>query len=135
MDYLHRAGQQAVECSAYAEAVSHLTTALDLLTALPESHERSQQELPVQMTLGMALRASKGANALEVERLYTRARELCEQVGEPPQLFRVLWGFWIMYNQRGDHQTMRALGEQLLSLAQRLEDPDFLIVVPPAWRG
>ena len=60
VDYLHRAGQQAVERSAYAEAVSHLTTALDLLTTLPESRERSQQELVVQMTLGLALRATKG---------------------------------------------------------------------------
>jgi predicted ATPase/class 3 adenylate cyclase len=127
IDYLYRAGQQAVERSAYVEATSHLTTALDLLTALPESHERSQQELTVQMTLGMALRATKGSRAPEVERLYTRARELCERVGEPPQLFRVLWGFWMMYNQRGDHQTMRALGEQLLSLAQRLQDPDLLL--------
>ena len=98
VDYLHRAGQQAVERSAYAEAVSHLTTALDLLTALPETRERSQQELAVQMTLGMALRATKGRAAPEVEQLYTRARELCERVGEPPQLFRVLWGFWLMYN-------------------------------------
>ena len=127
VDYLQRAGQQAVERSAYAEAISHLTTALDLLTALPETRERSQQELAVQMTLGMALRATRGGGAPEVERLYTRARELCEQVGEPPQLFRVLWGFWLMYNSRGDYQTMRALGEQLLSLAQRLEDPDLLL--------
>ena len=58
MDYLHRAGQQAVERSAYAEAISHLTTALDLLT-LPETRERSQQELVVQMTLGTALRATR----------------------------------------------------------------------------
>ena len=47
VDYLQRAGLQAVERSAYAEAVSHLTTALDLLTALPETHQRSQQELGV----------------------------------------------------------------------------------------
>jgi predicted ATPase/class 3 adenylate cyclase len=127
VDYLHRAGHQAVERSAYAEAVSHLTTALDLLAALPETRERSQQELVVQMTLGPALRAIKGSSAPEVERLNTRARELCEQVGEPPQLFRVLWGFWLMYNARGDHQTMRALGEQLLRMAQRLADPDLLL--------
>ena len=92
VDYLHRAGQQAVERSAYAEAASHLTAALDFLTTLPESRTRSQQELGVQMTLGMALRATKGEGASEVECLYTRARELCEQVGEPPQLFHVLWG-------------------------------------------
>ncbi len=127
VDYLHRAGHQAVERSAYTEAISHLTTALDLLTVLPETRERSQQELTVQMTLGMALRATKGNGAPEVERLNTRARELCERVGEPPQLFRVLWGFWLMSNGRGDYQTMRAVGEQLLSLAQRLEDPDLLL--------
>jgi predicted ATPase len=127
VDYLHRAGQQAVERSAYAEAVSHLTAALDLLAALPETRERSQQELAVQMTLGIALRAIKGGSAPALERLNTRARELCEQVGEPPQLFRVLWGFWLMYNARGDSQTMRTLGEQLLSLAQRLKDPDLLL--------
>ena len=127
IDYLQRAGQQAVERSAYAEAVSHMTAALDLLATLPESHERSQQELVVQMTLGMALGATKGLAAPEVERLYTRARELCEQVGEPPQLFRVLWGLWRVYYQRGEYQTMRVLGEQLLSLAQRLQDPDLLL--------
>ena len=92
--YWQRAGQQAVECSAYAEAVSNLTTALHLLTTLPESRERSQQELVVQMTLGAALKATMGQATPEVERLYTRARALCEQVGEPPQLFRVLWGLW-----------------------------------------
>jgi predicted ATPase len=62
-----------------------------------------------------------------VERLYTRARELCEQVGEPWQLFRVLWGLWEVYFQRGVYQMMRALGEQLLSLAERLHDSDLLL--------
>jgi predicted ATPase/class 3 adenylate cyclase len=127
VDYLHRAGQQAVERSAYAEAISHLTAAVELLTALPESRVRSQQELGVQMALGLALKATKGDGAPEVERLYTRARALCEQVGDPPQLFRVLLGLWGVYNGRGDEQTRRALGEQLLSLAQRLQDPDLLL--------
>jgi DNA-binding winged helix-turn-helix (wHTH) protein len=54
VDYLQRSGLQAVERSAYAEAVSHLTTALDLLLALPETRQRSQLELGVQMTLGIA---------------------------------------------------------------------------------
>ncbi|MGH8066726.1 MAG: AAA family ATPase [Candidatus Entotheonellia bacterium] len=127
VEYLSLAGQQAVRRSAYAEAISHLTAAFDLLTTQPETRERSQQELVVQMTLGMALLASKSGSAPEVEQLYIRARALCERVGEPPQLFRVLWGLWLIYNARGDYQTMRALGEQLLSLAQRLEAPDLLL--------
>jgi predicted ATPase len=127
IDYLHRAGQQAVERSAYADAISHLTAALDLLTALPESRERSQQELGVQMTLGTVLRVTKGQAAPEVERLYTRARELCEQVGESQQLFRMLLGLWHAHGTRGEYRTRRALGEQLLSLAQHLHDPDLLL--------
>ena len=53
--YWQRAGQQAVERSAYAEAVSTLTTALDLLTTLPESRERSQQELAMQIDPGFGV--------------------------------------------------------------------------------
>jgi class 3 adenylate cyclase/predicted ATPase len=127
IDYLHRAGQQAVERSAYADAISHLITALDLLTTLPESRTRHQQELGVQMTLGPALVATKGTDVPEVERLYTRAHALCEQVGEPRQLFRVLWGLWIVYSARGAHQTQRALAEQILHLAQRLHDTALLL--------
>jgi predicted ATPase len=93
IDYLYRAGQQAVERSAYTEAISHLTTALDLLSTRPETHERSHQELTVQMTLGIALRAIKGSRAPEVERLYTRARELCERVGGTAAAFPHAVGF------------------------------------------
>src|SRR5712692_9002424 len=45
VEYLHLAGQQAVQRSAHAEAITHLTTALELLTALPDMPERAQQEL------------------------------------------------------------------------------------------
>jgi predicted ATPase len=125
--YWQRAGERALAHSAYQEAVSHLTTALTLLTTLPESRERSQQELTIQMTLGIALWATKGGNAPEVEQLYIRARVLCEQVGESHQLFRILWGLWRAYSNRGDYQTMQALGEQLLDLAQHQHDPDLLL--------
>src|SRR5262245_25962043 len=111
--YLNLSGQWAVRRSAYAEAVNHLTAAADLLTTLPETRKRTQQELVVQMTLGMALRGIKGSNTPEVEQCYLCACTLCEQVGEPPQLFHILWGLWMIYNQRGDAQTMRTMAEQL----------------------
>src|ERR1043166_8685491 len=46
IEYLHLAGQQAVQRSAHAEAINHLTTALELLQTLPDTPERAQQELP-----------------------------------------------------------------------------------------
>src|SRR5262249_51678144 len=56
MEYLYLAGQQAVQRSAHAEALSHFTTALELLQTLPDTLERAQQELRLQSTLGRLLR-------------------------------------------------------------------------------
>jgi class 3 adenylate cyclase/predicted ATPase len=126
VEYLHRAGQQAVQRSANAEAIGHLTTALESLKTLPDTPERTQQELDLQTTLGPAWMATKGYAAPEVEKTYTRARELCQQIGETPQLFRVLRGLCTFYLNRGEFQTVRELGEQLLRLAQRVQDPALL---------
>ncbi len=60
MEYLGLAGQQAVQRSAYAEAISHLTTALELLKTLPDTPERARQELTLQIALGVLLQATKG---------------------------------------------------------------------------
>jgi hypothetical protein len=61
-----------------------------------------------------------------VERIYTQARELCESLGETPQLFPVLWGLARIYDQR-DLNMGREVGEQLLNLAQRAQEPALLL--------
>jgi len=53
---------------------------------LPDTPDRAQQELTLQVALGGPLAATKGYAAPEVEETYTRARDLCRQVGETPQL-------------------------------------------------
>src|SRR5262249_41781443 len=55
VQYRQLAGQQAVQRSAYAEAVSHLTTALELLKTLPDTVERAERELSLQIMLGRAV--------------------------------------------------------------------------------
>jgi predicted ATPase len=62
-----------------------------------------------------------------VEKAYARARELCRQVGETPQLFHVLLGLWAFYLVRAEYKTARALGEQLFTLAQSTQDPVLLV--------
>src|SRR5262249_50339820 len=121
--YWQRAGQQASQRSANAEAVQHLTKGLALLAMLPETPERARQELDLQTTLGPALINTKGQAAPEVLHAYARARELCQQVGETPQLFQVLRGLWYFYLHRVELQTARELGEHLLTLAQQVGDP------------
>jgi len=117
----------AIRRSAHVEAISNFTTALDLLTALQDSPERTQQELDMQIVIGPALIATKGWGAPEVRQAYTRARELCEQVGDTPQLFQVLTGLRSFYQLRADYQTAHELGQELLTLAQRQDDPAHLL--------
>jgi hypothetical protein len=71
----------------------------------------------LQMALGAPLMATKGIAAPEVEQVYTRARELCRQVGETPQLLPVLAGLCRVYNNRAEFQTVCEIGEQFLKLA------------------
>jgi class 3 adenylate cyclase len=85
--YWRRAGQRAIERSAYVEAISHLTHGLEVLKALPETPERTLQELDWQMALGFSLVATKDYAVVEVEQAFARARELCQQVWATPRLF------------------------------------------------
>jgi adenylate cyclase len=71
--------------------------------------------------------ATKGWAAPEVEQAYARARELCQQVGETPQLFSALLGFIAFYLMRAEYKTARELVEQCLSLAQRGHSPTRLM--------
>ena len=54
---------------------------------------------------------------------YARARELCQQVGDTPQLFAVLRGLVPYYLTRGQVQESHQLAEQLLRLAEAQADP------------
>ena len=116
--YLQMAGAQAMQRSAHQAALQHLTQALELVTTLPASPVRDQQEIELRIALGPALMATKGWAAPEVEQTYARARALCAQVGESPQLFPALMGLSRFYLTRGPLLTARDLGQQLYRLAQ-----------------
>ncbi len=125
IEYLHLAGQQAVQRSATEDAMRSLTTALELLNTLPDRPERVLQELKLQTQLGAAVMAARGFVTVELEAVYARIRELCQQVDDPATLFPALWGVWLFYGQL--ELTGRELSAELLSLAQRVDDPAFLI--------
>jgi predicted ATPase/class 3 adenylate cyclase len=125
--YWQRAGQLAAQRSANLEAISHLTKGLELLKTLPDTPERAQQELTLQIALGSPLMVTKGYGAPEVQKTYTRARELGRQVGETPQLFPILWGLWEVHAGGAQYKAARELAEQCLTLAQSSHDPLLLV--------
>src|SRR5712691_12043835 len=125
--YLTRVAEKAARHSAHVEAISHLTQALALLQTLPATPEHSQQELTLHIALGASLIATKGYAAPEVEQTYARARQLCHHLDDPHQLVPVLRGLWSYYLVRAELQTAHALGEQLLALAQQVQDSAMLL--------
>jgi predicted ATPase len=125
--YLLQAGEQAQRLSANQEAIHHLTQGLAMLKTLPDTPAHARQELALQLALGNALAVVKGYGAPEVGETYSRAQELCRQVGEMPQRFTVLHGLFGYHNLRNELQTARALAEQMLRLAQNQPDPTLLV--------
>ena len=120
--FWYKAGQRAVVQSANREAINHFTQALNLLEFLPPSAERHQQELHLRIALGAPLLMTKGYVASEVETNYARARQLCRQLDQTPQLASVLFGLWVFYLVKGQFQTALELGEQLAELADQTQD-------------
>jgi predicted ATPase/class 3 adenylate cyclase len=127
VECLGRAGQQALQRSAYADAINNLSAAINLLQKLPDSPERIQRELLLQLALGPALIAVRGVAGPEVERAYARSRELCERLGDPPELFPALYGLWINHLLRAELRTAYELAGRLLQRAQSAHDPTLLM--------
>ena len=120
--YWHQAGQRSILRAANVEAIDHLRKALELLQGLPESTERTHQELALQISLAGTLSANKGYASPEAGQAFARARELCHQVREIPQHLTVLRGLWIFHFVRGDLYAARELGEECFALTERVDD-------------
>ena len=125
--YWLKAGKQALQRSANVEAINHLNNGLASLESLPDTLERIQQEITLQIALGNALIAIKGYAAPEVRQTYTRARELCRQMGETPQLLPVLYGLWANYLVAAEHQTAYQLAQEFLDAARSQDDPSVVV--------
>ena len=97
-----------------------------MLKTLPATPEHIQQELMLQLALGIPLLMLKGHTAPEVEHAYSRALALCQQAGDSPWRFAALEGLWAFYNARGMFHIARELAEQSLALAQVMDDALFI---------
>jgi predicted ATPase len=95
---------------------------------MPDFHAMMlKTQLTLLLTLGSPLRVVKGYAAPEVEKTYTRARELSQQVGDPRLLFSALRGLWGMYTFRGEGNRMQEFGEAILGLMQTTQETVLLI--------
>ena len=121
--HFQQAADNAIRRFAYREAVGLARRGLELLRKLPDTAERAEQELLMQLTLGVPLIATEGYAAPDVGSVYLKARELCEQLGGTADLSEVLWGLRTYHTLRAEFATAREIAEEFLRLAERLSYP------------
>jgi tetratricopeptide (TPR) repeat protein len=124
--YLHSAGRQLAQRSAYSAALVYLNQSLKLSQDLPRDRDSSRFELRVQLAIARSLGFTKGWAAPEVESTFLLARNLCSQFGNTPELFSVLAGLRQLYFQRQDFATARQLAEEIIALGEQMRDANAL---------
>jgi tetratricopeptide (TPR) repeat protein len=126
VEYLLLAGNGAVQMSANTEAVSLYMHALSLLKSLPESQERDQKELDLQLALTVPLIGIYGWGTPERAHTYNRVIELSQRIDSnlnKDQIFRTLTALAFHYLSTGEVSQAVELGERLLSLSRQIQDP------------
>ena len=117
-----RAGQRSAARSANEEAITHYTKALELLATKSAGVERDRQELELLIALGVPTIKARGYMAAAVEGIYSRARQLCDNMTDTPHRFTVLRGLWNSAFLRKPLPKAQELSAELVALADAQGD-------------
>jgi serine/threonine protein kinase/predicted ATPase len=123
VDYWLKAGLRSRDRSAHREAIGHLTAGLAVLRTLEETRARDERELQLLTALAPAHIAARGYAAPEVGPVLLRARELCQRIDDPQQLFATMLGMWEWRLVRGDVRQCVDLAADGMALAERANEP------------
>jgi tetratricopeptide (TPR) repeat protein len=121
--YLKTGANTAIRRCAYQEAVDLARRGIELISHLPETREIVNEALCLHLTLGVPLIAIEGYASPNVGKVYTKARELYDQLGDSPDVSEVLWGLWTFHTLSADLETAREIAEEFLRLSERLPYP------------
>ena len=128
IDYLRRAGQRSIERSANAEAIGHLTRALELLQSRPDNPQRKRAAFPLEAMLSQAMIASYGYTAPSTRETLRRARALIDNSTDPLPKFAVLYGLWASHYTAGEPAKLWDTAVEFLTEAERTNDATALCV-------
>ena len=111
--YWLKAAQQALARSAVAETVAQARKGLEILTTLPDSPWRREQELELQSNLAFGLVATKGSSATETVETLARAEVLAEQLDRLERLVSLRVERCGMHVARAEYRLAVSLGKQI----------------------
>jgi class 3 adenylate cyclase/predicted ATPase len=116
LEYLERAGKQAIGRSALQEAVDCLRSAIEFLHRLPHTEQRDRRELELQMSLGESITAIRSWSSPEALETFARARELSDAIEGHPRRGDLLFGRWTVHLVRGELKAADELATEILRL-------------------
>lgn len=128
VDRYRQAGERLAQRSANEEAIGHLRRALELAATLPEGRERDRCELKLQMAIGVPIAAARGWSSPEYEAAYARARELAAQIGDVPEMPRLIEAMAAAYLLKGDLTTSAEIAVEAMVAAQSTGEPFDLLL-------
>jgi class 3 adenylate cyclase len=112
-----QAVRRAQAAGSFAEVLAHLARCDALLSAVADETVRAQFELAVRMNRGLAVSSTAGYAAPAVVEDYSRARDLCDKLGDVPgvatELLKTLFGVWTYYCASGDFDTAGAVSSAI----------------------
>jgi len=117
-----KAGERAVQGSAYNEAIAHLEKAIGLADAPPAElpgPAKRLGRLRLQTTYGFALLHGRGTASAETTAAFVRARELAAGVEDASSdRFSIYYGLWTGGMIRAELQVMREAANAFLNDAE-----------------
>jgi class 3 adenylate cyclase/DNA-binding response OmpR family regulator/predicted ATPase len=128
IEYFRKAARHAIERSANAEAIGHLTRALEMLESLPENPERERLALGLEVMLGQAMTADRGYAAPETRKILLRAKTRFDDLTDPSQKFAILYGIWAGHYVGGEGSKQRDAAIEFLAEAERHKDTAALCI-------
>jgi class 3 adenylate cyclase/tetratricopeptide (TPR) repeat protein len=122
-----RAADRAQRLGALAEARSLLGRAIDLVAALPESHERWRREVGLRLRRGFLAVSAEGNSSVDAVRDYERCLEIALADPTSDEMFSTLISLWGYYVIRGDLGRAERVSQMLRSALpgeRALYEPD-----------
>lgn len=116
------AARRAASRSAHDEAIQHLQRALALLDGQPGGRERSGTELRLQLLLASRFIATEGYGAERVERVYARAEQLGDELGDAGARLKAQLGLEGWHFVRGDFARAHEIAQRAAALAAQSGD-------------
>jgi predicted ATPase len=116
------ASERARQVFAYREALTLANRGMQMLKAVPETPERAPRELTHLMAISVATHPLRGYAAPELEHQYGRMRELCDQIGDRPQIFGPLCALGAFRFMRTEMRQALTLIDRMFPMAEAADD-------------